>query len=186
MFESLVRFLGFGRKWPTFTLDEVREHNDSSSLWIVAGNSVYDVTSIMNSHPGGANALLRRGGGVKDCTEDYYYHSCATRRTWELYKIGELAPGESRRLKSGEVSWTTTSTEAEEDENGDREAKRSARDVSPVSHACEMGNCDVTGDCCLTSTVETHGSTSEPVPGHRCLECLHRQPMRRAVPPLPL
>ena len=32
----------------TYTLDEVKQHKDSKSLWIVIGDNVYDVTEFMD------------------------------------------------------------------------------------------------------------------------------------------
>ncbi|KEG13894.1 cytochrome b5 [Trypanosoma grayi] len=173
MFDSLLRFVGFAEKWPTLTMDEVRQHNDRFSLWIVAGDSVYDVTSIVESHPGGASALLRRGGGVRDCTEDYYYHSRATRKAWKSYKIGVLSPEGCDKFEEDEGTCMTSSPEGDV-----------SPESSPVNHACAMRECDGGGDCCCTSTVETRGSTSEPVPERRCVECSYRQPVRLAAPPL--
>ncbi|EAN96281.1 putative cytochrome b5 [Trypanosoma cruzi] len=162
MLKGLLQIIGLKKEWPVFTLDEVRQHNDRSSIWIVAGNSVYDVTHILDTHPGGLNALLRRGGGVKDCTEDFYFHSRAARRTWNSLKIGELDLGEAMGIGTLAVSLT------------DSRDGSSAPEASPVSHACASWECDGGKNCCCTSTVETHGSTSEPVPERLCSECLHR------------
>src|SRR4051812_17622606 len=35
-----------------FSVEEVREHNNETSCWIIVNNQVYDVTSYLNSHPG--------------------------------------------------------------------------------------------------------------------------------------
>ena len=69
-----------------FTWEEVRQHNNSSSLWIVVHNNVYDVTKFMEEvhslsmrkthcmlplvvafisflqHPGGEEVLLEQAG----------------------------------------------------------------------------------------------------------------------------
>ena len=69
-----------------FTWEEVRQHNNSSSLWIVVNNKVYDVTKFMEEvhsfsmrkthrmlplavtlisflqHPGGEEVLLEQAG----------------------------------------------------------------------------------------------------------------------------
>lgn len=73
-----------------FSKEEVARHHSKDSLWIVAGSSVYDVTSLLNNHPGGKDALLRRGGGVKDCTQDLGFHSSKTQIEWQNYCIGEV------------------------------------------------------------------------------------------------
>ncbi|RNE95397.1 cytochrome b5 [Trypanosoma conorhini] len=174
MFNSLLRIVGLKKEWPVYTLDEVRQHNDRSSIWIVAGNAVYDVTSILDTHPGGANALLRRSGGVKDCTEDFNFHSRATRRTWDSFKIGVL----DAREFVGMVAYPASLTDSRDDSV--------APEASPVNHACASWECDGGKNCCLTSTVETCGSRSEPVPDRICWECLHRSLARREVLPRPL
>jgi len=46
------------------TAEEVVKHRSTSSCWIVVDDKVYDVTSYMNEHPGGAAVLLRQGGRV--------------------------------------------------------------------------------------------------------------------------
>jgi hypothetical protein len=92
MFTQLLQLTGLVQKWPTITREEVAKHSTADSLWIVVGDSVYDITSVVDRHPGGKGALLKRGGGVKDCTEDLMFHSRATRREAQKYKIGELSP----------------------------------------------------------------------------------------------
>lgn len=91
MFWKFLEHVGLRKSWPLFTREEIAEHNTEKSLWIVADGSVYDVTSILSSHPGGETALLRRGGGITDCSRDFMFHSYATRRSLYRFKIGEIA-----------------------------------------------------------------------------------------------
>lgn len=98
MWTSILRFCGLEKSWPQITAEEVRHHCHHKSLWIVSGNSVYNVTDVIQDHPGGEGALLRRGGGMKDCAEDYGFHSRYARREWELFKIGEISHEERMRL----------------------------------------------------------------------------------------
>ena len=44
----------------------------------------------LQEHPGGANSLLRRAGGVKDYTEDFRFHSIRGRKMWDKFEIGLL------------------------------------------------------------------------------------------------
>ncbi|KPA80422.1 hypothetical protein ABB37_04659 [Leptomonas pyrrhocoris] len=92
MFTQLLQLTGLAQKWPTFTREEVSKHNTTDSLWVVIDNSVFDITPILGQHPGGKCALLKRGGGVKDCAEDMMFHSRAARQDAKKYKIGELSP----------------------------------------------------------------------------------------------
>lgn len=43
-------------------ISEVAKHNSYSSCWMVIGGKVYDVTKEINSHPGGARAILSHCG----------------------------------------------------------------------------------------------------------------------------
>lgn len=47
---------------PTFSLEEVAQHNNASSLWVVISGRVYDVTRYYRRHPGGAAILLSHAG----------------------------------------------------------------------------------------------------------------------------
>lgn len=101
MFPMLIKVLSLGglkKDWPLFSEEEVRMHNTRRSLWIVSGNSVYDVTAVLTSHPGGETAMLRRGGGSKDCEADYAFHSRYARREWDARKVGEVTPEVAAKL----------------------------------------------------------------------------------------
>ncbi|GET90353.1 hypothetical protein, conserved [Leishmania tarentolae] len=100
MLTQLLQFVGITRRWTTFTREEVARHNTSESLWIIVGNSVLDITPLIGKHPGGNGALLKRGGGVKDCAEDLMFHGRAARRDAEKYKIGELSPNDVEKATS--------------------------------------------------------------------------------------
>ena len=41
-----------------FTIEEVSKHSSKDDAWIVLDNNVYDVTSVLSWHPGGAAAIL--------------------------------------------------------------------------------------------------------------------------------
>ena len=47
---------------PTFTLEEVAEHNDESSMYFTFRGAVYDMTFFINGHPGGTPRLLMAAG----------------------------------------------------------------------------------------------------------------------------
>lgn len=87
-------------KFEKYTAEEVSKHSSSSSLWIIAGNSVYDLTDIVAIHPGGAAALVACGGGKKDCEVDLFFHSPDGRAMWGKRKIGEINDEEKRKLLS--------------------------------------------------------------------------------------
>jgi L-lactate dehydrogenase (cytochrome) len=43
---------------------EVAKHNKKNSCWIVLDSHVYDVTSFLPEHPGGAPIILKNAGTV--------------------------------------------------------------------------------------------------------------------------
>ena len=75
---------------------EIAKHNTESSLWVISGNKVYDITSFYNFqlHPGGRDALLSRAGGVIDTAPDFRFHSRKTKRRWRHYFIGYVRENE--------------------------------------------------------------------------------------------
>jgi L-lactate dehydrogenase (cytochrome) len=44
---------------------EVAKHNNKKSCWIVLESNVYDVTSFLSKHPGGAAIILKQAGSVR-------------------------------------------------------------------------------------------------------------------------
>lgn len=81
-------------------IDDVKNHDQKNDCWTVIDNSVYDITSYVQSHPGGENILSACGvdateyfngkkpgqnGGINDHTDT----SQASNQLVRL-KIGEL------------------------------------------------------------------------------------------------
>ncbi len=50
----------------TYTLSEVAKHNTENDCWTVVDGSVYDITSVISSHPGGKEII--RACGVDSTT----------------------------------------------------------------------------------------------------------------------
>jgi cytochrome b involved in lipid metabolism len=89
-----------------YTMDEVRRHNSMESAWVVAGDAVYDVTTYLSQHPGGMQSLLKRAGGVRDCTEDFLFHGKSARKLWAKYRIGTLQRSPSSSDSSSKPWWS--------------------------------------------------------------------------------
>lgn len=66
-----------------YTWNEIKDKN-----LVVANGNVYNISNLLNKHPGGNNALLKNLG--KDCTIDFNFHSKESRKKWDNYKVGEL------------------------------------------------------------------------------------------------
>ena len=47
---------------PTYTREEVAQHNKSTDCWVVLHGQVYDVTKWLPRHPGGARIILHYAG----------------------------------------------------------------------------------------------------------------------------
>lgn len=76
----------------TYTLAQVTVHNSASSCYTAINGSVYDVTSWINQHPGGPEAILSLCG--KDGSAAFNnQHGGQARPADELatFKIGTLA-----------------------------------------------------------------------------------------------
>lgn len=57
----------------TFTLDEVAKHMSDDDCWIILDEKVYDVTSVLSWHPGGAKAITAYAGQTSvDTTTQYH------------------------------------------------------------------------------------------------------------------
>lgn len=73
-----------------YTICQIRRHATVNSAWLVAGENIYDATEYLHRHPGGMTSILKKAGGVCDCTEDLNFHSKAGRRLWKKYFIGKV------------------------------------------------------------------------------------------------
>ena len=75
-----------------YTICQVRRHNTRESCWLVAGDTIYDATPYLKTHPGGMKSILRKGGGAVDVTRDLQFHSAVGQRMFQKYKIGKIQP----------------------------------------------------------------------------------------------
>lgn len=69
-----------------FTVDEVIKHKYEEDCWLIAHKYVYDVTSFINNHPAGKDAIMRHSG--TESTVGYDFHSKNAHKIWSQYKIG--------------------------------------------------------------------------------------------------
>lgn len=74
------------------TMCEVREHCTEEDLWVVSRGRVFDVSGYLDEHPGGRRCLIRRGGGVRDCDEDFDFHSKRGQAVWDKMCVGRVIP----------------------------------------------------------------------------------------------
>ncbi|VTJ51578.1 Hypothetical predicted protein [Marmota monax] len=75
-----------------YTLEEIQQHNNSKSTWVILHHKVYDLTKFLEEHPGGEEVLREQAGG--DATENFedVGHSTDARELSKTFIIGELHP----------------------------------------------------------------------------------------------
>jgi len=74
----------------TYTMCQLRRHDIARSAWLLVGDTIYDATSYVSRHPGGASSILRKSGGKADCSKDMAFHSKTAIKIWKKHKIGKL------------------------------------------------------------------------------------------------
>ncbi len=73
----------------TFTLAEVAVHNTTSNCWLIVNGKVYNVTSYIPYHPGGASTIRPYCG--RDATTAFSGHSTGAGNLLINYYVGDLA-----------------------------------------------------------------------------------------------
>jgi cytochrome b involved in lipid metabolism len=87
----------------TYTSAQVASHNSGSSCWGVVNKNVYDLTSYVSSHPGGASAIQALCG--KDATSAFTgQHGGESSPTNVLasFKLGTLSGANTLEIAQGE------------------------------------------------------------------------------------
>lgn len=99
----------------TYSLEEVKKHNDNSSCWLVIHNNIYDVTKFLNEHPGGEEVLLEQGG--KECSEAFedVGHSTDAREMMQKYLVGEIIESEKIPVKQKTHNWSSPDQTTQKD-----------------------------------------------------------------------
>lgn len=76
------------------TIKEISKHNNPNDCWIIVNNSVYNVTSYLSIHPGGAKKIISYCG--QDATQAFMTkggkgsHSNSAKKDLLLLKIGDV------------------------------------------------------------------------------------------------
>mmetsp|Transcript_7085 Transcript_7085/g.13356 ORF Transcript_7085/g.13356 Transcript_7085/m.13356 type:complete len:220 (-) Transcript_7085:2017-2676(-) len=85
---------------------ELKRHNHIDSAWLLCGSDIYDATNYIRGHPGGEKSILKKSGGVADCSKDMKFHSARATKMWKQNRVGTLrpCPGEHGFFSSDEVS----------------------------------------------------------------------------------
>lgn len=88
----------------TFSDADVRSHNSAKTCYVTLGPKVYDVTSFLDDHPGGADLILDYGGtDVKNIMEDAlsHRHSEAAYEMLEDFLVGSVISASPTKYAAG-------------------------------------------------------------------------------------
>jgi cytochrome b involved in lipid metabolism len=72
----------------TYSPDQIAAHNTETDCWLQIHNKVYDVTSYLHSHPGGADVILDAAGSDATGMFEDIGHSKGARRQLEKFQVG--------------------------------------------------------------------------------------------------
>jgi len=73
-----------------YTPCQIRRHCHESSAWLVCGDTIYDATKHIENHPGGRSSILRKSGGMTDCSVDLSFHSKRGQKMWKNCFVGKV------------------------------------------------------------------------------------------------
>uniref|UniRef100_A0A061RYG6 Cytochrome b5 n=1 Tax=Tetraselmis sp. GSL018 TaxID=582737 RepID=A0A061RYG6_9CHLO len=109
-----------------FSLEECQKHTKEEDCWIIVHGKVYDVTAMLDEHPGGGDIIVSASG--RDATDDFedVGHSRSAREWLEKLCIGKYEGGDPSVEKRSAVSSSTTSTT-------DSSATKLAKALLPVA-----------------------------------------------------
>jgi nitrate reductase (NAD(P)H) len=91
-----------------FTREEIEKHSKEDDCWIVIDGKVYDVTSVLEWHPGGKAAVLGHAGKLHQETSDDFssiHDEYAYQKLNGSYETCHSLVGlidDKRRMQSGE------------------------------------------------------------------------------------
>ncbi|XP_013201232.2 uncharacterized protein LOC106143647 [Amyelois transitella] len=85
----------------TITLAEVSHHDTAQDCWVVIYDRVYDITSFLEEHPGGADVMLEYAGQDASTAFRSSGHSRNTSRTLDRFLVGELPMHERMYRRPG-------------------------------------------------------------------------------------
>lgn len=92
---------------PTIPVQDVRKHNSSSTCYVTIGSKIYDVTSFLENHPGGADLILDYAGqeiGAVMGDQISHLHSEAAYEILDELLIGfTVAPKMADALVAGDL-----------------------------------------------------------------------------------
>ncbi|KAI1369604.1 hypothetical protein F5Y08DRAFT_350281 [Xylaria arbuscula] len=83
-----------------YTAKEVALHNKPANAWIIVHGHVYDLSSYIQDHPGGAEVLIDVAGEDASAEFDNAGHSDDAFEIMAAYRIGKLQGGSNKKVAS--------------------------------------------------------------------------------------
>ncbi|ODQ78540.1 hypothetical protein BABINDRAFT_162748 [Babjeviella inositovora NRRL Y-12698] len=90
MSETLVKYASLKTERQIHTLEEVEKHVTSSDLWMVIYDKVYNITTFLDLHPGGAEVLFDCSGVDATAAFEDVCHSNDAIKMLKPYLVGHL------------------------------------------------------------------------------------------------
>ncbi|KAJ8302846.1 hypothetical protein KUTeg_019242 [Tegillarca granosa] len=123
-------------KLKVFREDEVKQHKDAKSTWMIIHDKIYDVTKFLEEHPGGEETIEKIALNVINMTDMYKYifqqkslcggdatesfedvgHSTDARDLMKEYLVGELHE-KDKKHKNIKTSTTLSAPESNSGSN---------------------------------------------------------------------
>ncbi|WZH46568.1 nitrate reductase NADH [Fusarium acuminatum] len=123
-----------------FTREEIEKHNTQDDCWLVVDGKVYDATSVLDWHPGGAAAIIGHGGKVHQETSDEFASIHDEYAYKKLKAPGEdqEVNGNKKALRDGDGTFELTVKTYFPDENQPGGALSNILDCMPIGEEVEL------------------------------------------------
>lgn len=98
----------------TYSLDDVAKHKSGDSFWIVVDKKVYDVSSYLKTHPGGAVVLKNNAGrdATKEFKEAHSPDASNVKKAMKKLLIGTLAEKKNEAVTPAKKEVKNSKTKA--------------------------------------------------------------------------
>lgn len=88
-----------------YFFSEISKHDMDNDLWFVYNRKVYDITSFVDEHPGGADTLMSVAGKDGTAEFDSVGHSAEAIELLEKFYVGEVHPDDVGNVpKASQIS----------------------------------------------------------------------------------
>ena len=80
--------MGIVNSYPLLENETINNLKKQGKIIITRKNKVYDLTTYINSHPGGKFIIINNT--ENDNSESFKFHSKQAKKKWKKYQIGKL------------------------------------------------------------------------------------------------